>query len=202
MALMSLGGFKGLTPAQQQQVQTTWAAYNNPQGNQISNTLNSFSTGNANADMAKDGLSFLASAFNWSFGGHSDYYNYDMALQGNKNVDRLASIASSWKDRGFTQNSIWLKPITNKESPEYVGLNRIQALAKFYKNNNPLNVSMAIIINDAVKLGVLPQENFINSEGIMAPEPGIVNNLTSGTNSKFLLIGGGLLVAYLLFKRK
>jgi hypothetical protein len=36
----------------------------------------------------------------------------------------------------------------------------------------------------------------------MAPEPGITNVLTSGSGSKFLLIGGGLLVAYLLFKRK
>jgi len=206
MALMSLSGFPGLTDAQNAQIQTTWAAYNNPQGNQIANTLNSFHTGDPRVDAVKDTVATAAAIFNWSLGGHSDYYTYDMALEGKKSVDTLASIASTWKDRGFGPGSIWTNSgsagITLNESPSYKGLTRIQALAKFYKDNKPYNVMMALIINDAILAGVLPKENYINSNGDMAPEPGIVNNLTSGSGSKFLLIGGGLLAAYLLFKRK
>ena len=222
MALMSLAGlggvspdptppkkgFTGLTPAQQQQVATTWAAYNNPNGNQISNTLNSFSTGNKDVDTAKNILATAASWFNWSIGGHSDYYTFDMALEGKKSIDTVASVASTWKDRGFGTGSIWTNSgsagVTLKESPSYKGLTRIQALAKFYKDNDARNVTMAVIINDAILAGVLPSSNFINSLGEMAPEPvsGIIDNITGGGGSKMLLIGGGLLAAYLLFKKK
>lgn len=202
MALMSLSGF---TPKQINDVKNVWAAYNNPQGNQISNTLNSFNTGNATVDSAKDLISTIAAIFNWSIGGHSDYYTFDMALEGKKSLDTLASIASSWKNRGFGAGSIWTNSgsagITLKESPSYVGLTRIQALAKFYKNNDPGNPMLAIIINDAIQAGVLPKENYINSLGNMAPEPGGASNLISG-NLNFLWIGGGLLAAYLLFKSK
>lgn len=206
MALMSLGGFTGLTPTQQEQVKNTWAAYNNPQGNQVSNTINSFQTGNVYVDTGKDILAGAAALFGWDFAGKSDYFNFDMALEGKKNAKTVAAIASSWKDRGFERGSIWTNSgtagVTLKESPSYKGLTRIQALAKFYQLNSSNDVSMAVIINDAVKLRVLPETNFVNSNGDMAPEPGITNVLTSGSGSKFLLIGGGLLVAYLLFKRK
>ena len=76
---------------------------------------------------------------------------------------------------------------------------------------NTKSPDLANIINEAIVLGRLDEKYFINSKGIMAPEPGVLTNLFGGGSNKPggaggytvpLIIGGAALVAFLIFKKK
>lgn len=137
-----------------------------------------------------------------NFKGHSDYYYYDMALQGRKDYDKVIKTAVNWASNS---NGLLLLSarITLKESPSYIGLTRWQSLVKLFTDkliiddkNIPIILktellkSLIALINYAVSIGALPANNYINSLGIMAPEPigkQISNKINNIAKSNYLL---------------
>jgi hypothetical protein len=145
-----------------------------------------------------------------NFGGHSDYYYFDRSLQGQIDYIKVIQTAVKWAGDPNGLNTL-NQPITLKESPNFKGLTRWEALSKLFKDQlliNDRNIqpelkakllqNLIALINYAVSIGKLPANNYINSLGQMAPEPAKINKIIK--SGYFLPIVAG--AAVLLYLKK
>ena len=186
-----------------------------PKGSGVVNVLQA---GASAIPIIGGGISALLGLIGPLLKGHSEDWFADRAIT-DKDYNKFMGIVFKWyQERGLdpsknnNANVFYKKgpPAVSNWVPEpFQSLRLIEWLPIVYENTK--SPDLANIINEAIVLGRLDEKYFINSKGIMAPEPGVLTNLFGGGSDKPggaggytipLVIGGAALVAFLIFKKK
>jgi hypothetical protein len=143
--------------------------------------------------------------------GHSDYWVFDRSFT-DKQYDKTMAIAFDWyQKRGLDPNKnkdamIWHSGSFDFVPQPFHSMPRIAWLPTIWESTK--NTDIAFMINEAIALNRLDKKYFINSKNEMAPEPTSITNIFgggSGSGGGFtipLIIGGAVLAAFFIFKKK